>query len=49
MIKAQDIMSRNVITVSQDTEIAQAAKLLLANRINGVPVLNETGELVRRK
>jgi CBS-domain-containing membrane protein len=46
MIKAQDIMSSDVITVSPDTEIAQAAKLLLANRINGVPVINEAGELV---
>jgi len=46
MIQAKDIMTRNVITVSPDTEIAHAAKLLLTNHINGVPVVNETGELV---
>lgn len=46
MLKAKDIMTKEVITVSPETEIAQAAKLLLENRINGVPVVNESGELV---
>jgi CBS-domain-containing membrane protein len=46
MITAKDIMTRDVITISPETEIAQAAKLLLTNRINGVPVVNEAGELV---
>lgn len=46
MIKAKDIMTRNVITVTPDTEIAQAAGLLLKQRINGVPVVNAAGELV---
>ena len=46
MITAKDIMTREVITISPETEIAQAAQLLLTNRINGVPVVNDTGELV---
>jgi len=46
MITAKDIMTREVITISPDTEIAQVAKLLLTKRINGVPVVNDTGELV---
>jgi CBS domain-containing protein len=46
MLKAKDIMTREVITISPDTEIAQVAKLLLTKRINGVPVVNDTGELV---
>ena len=46
MITAKDIMTRDVITISPETEIAQAAKLLLENRINGVPVVNDAGELV---
>ena len=46
MLKAKDIMTKEVITVSPQTEIAKAAKLLLENRINGVPVVNESGELV---
>jgi len=46
MMKAQDIMTRDIISVTPDTEIAQAASLLLENRINGVPVVDATGELV---
>ena len=46
MITANDIMTQEVISISPETEIAQAAKLLLTNRINGVPVINDTGELV---
>jgi CBS-domain-containing membrane protein len=46
MLKVKDIMTREVKTVSPETEIAQAAQLLLSERINGVPVVNNTGEVV---
>ena len=46
MLKVKDIMTTELITVSPETEIVQATKLLLDNRINGVPVLDETGRLV---
>ena len=46
MIKAKDIMTKEIITVSPETEITQAANLLLEKRINGVPVVNTAGELV---
>lgn len=46
MLKVKDIMTREVKTVSPETEITQAAKLLLSERINGVPVINQAGELV---
>ena len=46
MLKVKDIMTREVKTVAPETEIAQAAKLLLSERINGVPVVNKTGEVV---
>ena len=46
MIKAKDIMTKKIITVSPETEITQAANLLLEKRINGVPVVNTAGELV---
>jgi len=39
-------MTKDVISVSPDTDIAQAAKLLLEKRINGVPVVNPAGKLV---
>ena len=46
MFKVKDIMTKELITVSPDTEIVHATKLLLENRINGVPVTDETGKLV---
>ena len=46
MLKVKDIMTREVITVSLDTEIVHTTKLLLENRINGVPVTDEKGKLL---
>ncbi len=46
MIKAKDIMTKEIITVTPETEIAQAANLLLEKRINGMPVVNDAGELI---
>jgi CBS domain-containing protein len=46
MLKVKDIMTTELITVSPETEIVQATELLLENRINGVPVTDETGKLV---
>ena len=45
MIKARDIMTKNPITVSPDLEIVRAAKILLEEGINGVPVVG-AGRLV---
>lgn len=46
MLKAKDIMTRDVITVTEDTPVSEIAKILLEKRINGLPVLNDQGELV---
>ena len=46
MLTVKDIMTRDVITVSTETEIIQAARLLLEKRINGVPVVDEDGKVV---
>jgi len=46
MLTAKDIMTGNVATVSPDTEILQAARLLLERRINGLPVVDGGGNLV---
>lgn len=46
MITVKDIMTTNLITVTQDMDIAGAAKILLDNRINGVPVVDDSGQLV---
>jgi CBS-domain-containing membrane protein len=45
MLKAKDIMTTKVITVYPDTEITQAALLLLKKHINGLPVVDKDGFL----
>jgi CBS domain-containing protein len=46
MLKVKDIMTREVISVSPETEITDAAKILLEKRINGMPVIDPFGRLV---
>jgi len=46
MLTVKNIMTRDPITVSPDTEIVHAAKLLLEKGINGIPVVDKKGELV---
>lgn len=46
MLKARDIMTKEVISVYPETEVAQAARLLLEHRINGLPVLDQEEHLI---
>ncbi|THB77064.1 MAG: CBS domain-containing protein [Desulfobulbaceae bacterium] len=46
MKTAQDIMTREVITVSKSTSVKDLARILVANNISGVPVIDENGVLV---
>ena len=46
MTKVSDIMTPEPITLKPDTEIAEAAKVLLDRRINGVPIVDDDGNLV---
>ncbi len=46
MLKAKDIMTREIITVTPETEIIRAAKLMLDNHINGLPVVDDQNHLV---
>ncbi|MFP4039701.1 MAG: CBS domain-containing protein [Desulfosudaceae bacterium] len=46
MITVKDIMTTAVITVTPDTEITRAAKILIEEGINGLPVVNDDNELV---
>ncbi len=46
MLTAKDIMTSDLISVSPDTEIVHAARLLLEKGLNGVPVVDKRGELV---
>lgn len=45
MLKAKDVMTREVITVTPETSILEAAKLMLDNHVNGLPVLDDQGRL----
>jgi len=46
MLTVKDIMSVNIVSVKPDTEIIEAAKLLLENRFNGLPVVDDNGKVV---
>src|SRR5712691_1754925 len=39
-----DVMTRKVISVTPETTIAEAARLMLRHRISGLPVVGEGGE-----
>jgi CBS domain-containing protein len=43
---ARDVMSSEVVVVSPKASIIEAAKLMLENRISGLPVIDEQGHLV---
>ncbi len=45
-MEAKDIMTRNIISVSPETMITDAAKILLEKHYNGLPVVDDSGELV---
>lgn len=45
-MRAHQVMTRNVITVTPATPIMDAANLILRRHISGLPVLDETGALV---
>lgn len=46
MIKAKDIMTKDVLTLTPDTEVTKAAKLLLEKGFNALPVVDKSGLLV---
>jgi CBS domain-containing protein len=45
-MRAHQIMTRQVITATIDTPIAEAARTLLENHISGMPVVDATGKVV---
>lgn len=46
MVTAKDIMTTDVVAATPEMEIVQAAKLLLENGVNGVPVIDADRRLV---
>ena len=45
-MKVSDIMSTTVVSAKPDTTVREIARLLVANDIDGVPVVNDAGQVV---
>jgi CBS domain-containing protein len=45
-MNASDVMVRAVITVKPDATVQEAAQLMLANRVSGLPVVDNSADLV---
>jgi len=45
-MKAKDVMTANVVTVSPETDIMDIAKLMLEHHISGVPVVDAQNRLL---
>jgi len=46
MYRASDVMSKNVVTLHQDTPVEDAIRTLLKHQISGMPVVDDEGHLV---
>jgi len=46
MLQAKDIMTKDVITVKPESTVEALARLLMDNRISGVPVVNEEKKII---
>lgn len=46
MLKAQDIMTREVITVNEDATVRELASLFLTHNISGAPVVDTEGRVI---
>ena len=46
MVTVEDVMTRDVITVSPATPIHEAARLMVKHRVSGLPVIDAEGHLV---
>jgi len=45
MLKARDIMTKDILSVHPETGIIQAARIMLERHINGLPVIDHEGNL----
>ena len=45
-MRVKDVMTPNVICIGADEPVVKAARLMLQNRISGLPVVGKDGELV---
>lgn len=45
-MKAKDIMNRQIITVKEEMTVDETARILLENKISGVPVVDEQNQVI---
>jgi CBS domain-containing protein len=45
-MRAHQIMTRSIISVTPDTTIVEAANIMLTRHVSGLPVVDDTGKLV---
>jgi len=45
-MRVKDVMTANVICIGSDEPVLKAARLMLQNRISGLPVIDKDGELI---
>ena len=45
-MRVKDVMTQNVISVEAKESVLKAARLMLQNRVSGLPVIGATGEVV---
>lgn len=46
MIKAKDIMTKNVVTVGPDAALTETTEILVRNEISGLPVIDGGGNMI---
>ena len=46
IVTIEDVMTRRVITVRPDARIQEAARLMVANRVSGLPVIDGNGRVL---
>jgi CBS domain-containing protein len=46
MLKAKDVMTKEVLTIGPEATLAEAIEVLIEKKISGMPVVNDSGEVV---
>jgi CBS domain-containing protein len=46
IVRVKDFMTRRVVTITPDTTLLAAAKLMLEHRVGGLPVLNASRRII---
>jgi len=45
-LRVEDFMTRRVVTITPDTTLLAAARLMLEHRVGGLPVVDASGRMI---